>query len=81
MNGEKKKKTYIFGQETIGLINELKQMTNKSETQILSEAVELFYDYLKKNKSIHSNFEMLLDKVVELSFRLGELEQQMQNLK
>ena len=35
-----KKKTYMFSEETIQTLEKLKKITNKKETQIISEALD-----------------------------------------
>ncbi|NPA32653.1 MAG: hypothetical protein GXO04_03400 [Aquificae bacterium] len=76
-----KKKTYVFNEHVIQILGELKKKTNKKETQIVEEALIYYYEYLtgKENlfqemKKLTENILEILNKVEELSYRLGRCE-------
>jgi len=76
-----KKKTYIFNDKTIIILEELKKSTNKKETQIIEEALNHYYDYMRGRseifedlKMISKNFLEIINKVEELSYKLGKCE-------
>ncbi len=81
INHEKKKKTYVFDNNILNLLEELKLLTGKSETRIISEALELYEKHIKKEESIKNSLELLLDKISELSYKLGQCEAQLEKLK
>ncbi|GAB6065105.1 hypothetical protein JCM9492_01970 [Aquifex pyrophilus] len=76
-----KKKTYVFNDKTVGILEELKKSTNKKETQIIEEALNYYYDYIRGKseifedlKAISKNFLEIINKVEELSYKLGRCE-------
>ncbi len=72
ISNNKKKKTYVFDNQTIELLEELKNITGKSETRIICEALELYEEYIKKDGNLRNSLEVLLDKITELSYKLGK---------
>ena len=77
---EKKKKTYVFNKHTLEVLDGLKNVTKKSETQIIVEALELLEEYLRKDKELDSSLDILLDKISELSYKLGKCEERLSQL-
>jgi len=77
---KKKKKTYVFSTHTLNILEELKNLTKKSETQIITEALELFEEYIKKDKELDSSLDILLDKISDLSYKLGKCEERLSQL-
>ena len=76
-----KKKTYVFNQKVLEALEELKQLTQRKETQIVEEAIIFYLDYLngKNNmyaevESVLRNIKEILEKVESLSYRLGRCE-------
>ncbi|HID66543.1 MAG TPA: hypothetical protein EYP32_07130 [Aquificaceae bacterium] len=76
-----KKKTYVFNERVIQILNELKKRTNKKETQIIEDALMHYYEYLmgrdeifQEMKRLSKNLIDILNKVEELSYRLGKCE-------
>jgi hypothetical protein len=76
-----KKKTYVFNEKVIQILDELKKRTNKKETQIIEEALVYYYEYLmgkddvfQEMKRLSKNLIDILNKVEELSYRLGRCE-------
>ncbi|NPA52113.1 MAG: hypothetical protein GXO22_04400 [Aquificae bacterium] len=81
VNSEKKKKTYVFDNHILALLEELKLITGKSETRIISEALELYEKHIKEEESLKNSLGMLLDKISDLSYKLGQCEAQLDELK
>lgn len=76
-----KKKTYVFNQRVLEALEELKQLTHRKETQIVEEAIIFYLDYLNgKNhmyaevEAVLKNIKEIVDKVENLSYRLGRCE-------
>jgi translation initiation factor 2B subunit (eIF-2B alpha/beta/delta family) len=78
---KKKKKTYVFNQHTLEILDALKDMTKKSETQIIAEALELLEGYIRKEKELDNSLDILLEKISELSYKLGKCEEKLEQLK
>ncbi len=74
---EKKKKTYIFGGQVLNTLEELKEATKKSETQIISEALEIYKKYIQNNQELETNLQLFLDKIENLSYKLGKCEEKL----
>ncbi len=77
---EKKKKTYVFNKHTLEVLDALKNMTKKSETQIIVEALELLEEYIRKEKELDNGLDILLEKISELSYKLGKCEERLAQL-
>ncbi len=73
----KKKKTYVFNQHVLDILERLKEKTKKSETQIITEALELLEEYVRKEKELNSSLDILLDKISDLSYKLGKCEEKL----
>ena len=67
----------MFSTHTLNILEELKNLTKKSETQIITEALELFEEYIKKDKELDSSLDILLDKISDLSYKLGKCEEKL----
>ncbi len=65
-----KKKTFIFDEKVLSTLSEIKQITKKSETQIVKESLRLYRDFLKKEKEALSKNLELAEKLENLIFRL-----------
>ncbi len=72
-----KKKTYMFTENTISTLEKLKKLTNKKETQIISEALEVYLSYLERQKRFDDNLSVMLEKLEDLSKRLGSCEEKL----
>lgn len=70
-----KKKTYIFNEQTISNLEKLKDLTNKKETQIISEAVAVYLEYLERDKRFNDKLEFMVKEIEELSYKLGVCEE------
>ncbi len=77
---EKFKKTYVFNRETVNTLSKLKEITGKSETQIIVDAIELFETYVLKDKKLQDNLELLISKIEELSQKVGMYEEKIREL-
>ena len=68
-----KKKTYVFDGETIKILEEIKLELGKKETQILREAIKLYYEQNMEMKAQISRLEDAISKVSELVQKVGDL--------
>ncbi len=82
-----RKKTYLFDNHTVDIIQILKEELGKKETQIIKEALRLYFDNHRSNEEILKSFKDLIDKiesivekVSELSYRLGRCEERNRRL-
>ncbi len=82
-----KKKTYVFDGETIKILEEIKLELGKKETQILREAIKLYYEQNMEMKAQMSRLETavseiteLVQKIGELSYKLGRCEEKLSEL-
>ncbi len=83
-----KKKTYVFSERALQALEELKKITNKKETQIIEEAILLYLDYVTGKecvftevKKVTDNIVTIINKVEELSYKLGRCEAEKEFLK
>ncbi len=72
-----KKKTYIFSEKTISNLEKLKDLTNKKETQIISEAVAVYLEYLERDKRFNDKLEFMVKEIENLSYKLGVCEEKL----
>ncbi len=72
-----KKKTYIFSEKTISNLEKLKDLTNKKETQIISEAVAVYLEYLERDKRFNDKLEFMVKEIENLSYKLGACEEKL----
>ncbi|MBK3331648.1 hypothetical protein GWK41_01045 [Persephonella atlantica] len=68
-----KKKTYVFDQETLNNLSQIRDLTGKKETQILKEAIRFYLSYLKDEERILSKNLMLSEKLEKLVEQLSEI--------
>ena len=68
-----KKKTYVFDGETIKILEEIKLELGKKETQILREAIKLYYEQNLEMKAQMSRLENAVSKIAELVQKIGDL--------
>ena len=68
-----KKKTYVFDGETIKILEEIKLELGKKETQILREAIKLYYEQNLEMKAQMSRLEDAVSKIAELVQKIGDL--------
>ncbi|RUM28824.1 MAG: hypothetical protein DSY32_03900 [Aquifex sp.] len=76
-----KKKTFVFDEQTLKILEELKEKLNKKEVQIVEEALRFYHEYLVLKegiygdiKKISENFLEIINKIEDLSYRLGRCE-------
>ncbi len=72
-----KKKTYMFTESTISTLEKLKEITKKKETQIISDALNLYLQYLEREKQFNDNLKFMIEKIEELSKKLGSCEEKL----
>lgn len=65
-----KKKTFVFDEETLTILYEIKQITKKSETQIVKESLKLYRDFLKKEKEALPENLILVERLENLVMRI-----------
>ena len=77
-----KKKTYVFDEDMLYKMEELRKALNKKEIAILKEALDDYYYKYKRGANAKSELDMLvnkidsiLNKVEELSYKLGKCEE------
>ena len=82
-----KKKTYVFDGETIKILEEIKLELGKKETQILREAIRLYYEQNLEMKAQMSRLEEavsmlaeLLERMKDLSLKLDRFEENLSEL-
>ncbi|WP_457623613.1 hypothetical protein [Persephonella sp.] len=73
----KKKKTYVFEEETVKQLEKIKRLTGKSETQILREAITIYgkilnddRDGIESVKEITTRLEGVVDRLESLLSKL-----------
>ena len=71
-----KKKTYVFDGETIKILEEIKLELGKKETQILREAIRLYYEQNLEMKTQMSRLEEAVSMLAELLERIKGLSSQ-----
>ena len=83
-----KKKTYVFDQDTLKILEALKRELGKKETQILKEALKLYMEHHKGVSAMTNtaqeflkSVENLTKHVSDLSYRLGRCEAEKERLK
>jgi len=76
-----KKKTFVFDEQTLKILEKLKTKLNKKEVQIVEEALKLYYEYVVLRegiygdiKKISENFLEIIKRIEDLSYRLGKCE-------
>ncbi|WP_457622496.1 hypothetical protein [Persephonella sp.] len=69
----RKKKTYVFDENTLAKLDEIKDLTGKSETQILKEAVDLYLQVLSDDREGLGNIKDITEKLEKVVDRLEDL--------
>jgi hypothetical protein len=64
----------------LNTLDELKEITKKSETQIIAEALEIYRKYVNNNQELETNLQLFLDKIAELSYKLGKCEEKLAHI-
>ncbi len=74
-----RKKTYMFDDETLDLLNELKCNLNKKEVGIIKEALKMYYEVQCNQETVYkslndivSQLNMIVTKIEKLSYELGQ---------
>ena len=77
-----KKKTYILDQNTLNILGTLCRELGKKETQIIKEALRVYLESHNRNQHFidsmaeaMSKMEQALERVAELSYKLGRCEE------
>jgi len=71
------KKTYVFDKKTLEILKNLKEELGKSETQIIKEALRLYHKVLHGE---YDEFRCMAEKLAEVSYKLGALEERLRIL-
>ncbi|ACO03793.1 MAG TPA: hypothetical protein DEP48_04495 [Persephonella sp.] len=66
----KKKKTYVFEKDTLKKLEQIKELTGKSETQILKDAIDLYLNLINDDKEGLDSIKDITDKLVRVVDRL-----------
>ncbi len=76
-----RKKTYMFDEYTLEILEYLKKKSGKKEVQIIKEAIRAYKDNHENNEKImgqlenlSENMRSILEMVADLSYRLGVCE-------
>jgi prefoldin subunit 5 len=82
-----RKKTYVFDGDTIRILEEIKLELGKKETQILKEALRLYYEQHRSFKkemarldSLVRELQRLTERVSDLSDKLDRCEERLRSL-
>ncbi len=74
-----RKKTYMFDDETLEILDELKCNLNKKEVGIIKEALRLYYETQKNQENLYSSImgivsqlNFILSRIEKLSYELGQ---------
>ena len=74
MNTREFKRTYAFKEETVQLMDYLKSRLNENETDLIHEALKCLQKEIFMGKELQDNLEILIDKIADLSYKLGYYE-------
>ncbi len=69
-----KKKTYVFDEETLRILSELRNKLGKKEVQIIKEAIREYYKRIVENKTLEERLKHIENKIKELELRVKKLE-------
>ncbi|GAB6066408.1 hypothetical protein JCM9492_15010 [Aquifex pyrophilus] len=72
-----KKKTYVFDEETLRVLSELKKKLGKKEVRIIKEALMYYYEKLM-GESLEERIKHIENKIRELELRVKRLEEKNQ---
>ncbi|RLJ70081.1 hypothetical protein BCF55_0343 [Hydrogenivirga caldilitoris] len=82
-----KKKTYVFDNATLEVLQTLREELGKKETQIIREALRLYLDNHRTNGEVMNSLnklveriENVVERVSELSYKLGRCEERTKRL-
>jgi len=77
-----RKKTYVFDEDTLDILRTLREELGKKETQIIREALKLYFDRHREQVSFMNSLGNLMEKIErivrqisELSYKLGRCEE------
>jgi len=77
-----RKKTYVFDEDTLNILKTLREELGKKETQIIKEALRLYFDnhreqvdFMKSLGNLMERIERVVKQVSQLSYRLGRCEE------
>lgn len=76
------KKTYVFDDNTLEVLKTLREELGKKETQIIKEALRLYFENHRNNREVMASLnelvgriEAIVSQIAELSYRLGKCEE------
>jgi len=82
-----RKKTYVFDDHTLEVLQVLKEELGKKETQIIREALRLYFENHRNSRNLMSSVNELVERmenivkqISELSYRLGRCEERARRL-
>ncbi len=77
-----RKKTYVFDDSTLSILETLREELGKKETQIIREALRLYFDNHREHVNLMNSLGELVERIErvvrqisELSYRLGRCEE------
>ena len=76
----RKKKTYVFTKNVLENLKEIKEITQQSETQIISDALSYYLHHIKKQEELISKLDFILEKIEKLSLELGRCQERVRYL-
>ncbi len=76
----RKKKTYVFPKNVLENLEEIKEITQQSETQIISDALSYYLHHIKKQEELISKLDFILEKIENLSIELGRCQERVRHL-
>ena len=68
------RRTYAFKEGTLKLMNYLKSKLNENETDLIHNALKCLQKEIFVGKELQDNIEILIDKIADLSYKLGYYE-------
>lgn len=82
-----RKKTYVFDNDTLEVLQVLKEELGKKETQIIREALRFYFENHRSNKNLMNSLNELVERmenivkqISDLSYRLGRCEEKAKRL-
>lgn len=76
-----KKKTYVFDGKTLEVLNTLKIELGKKETQIIREALRLYYENQKNHREILLSAKDMERRLSEIERRLDKIEELLREIR
>ncbi len=82
-----KKKTYVFDDDTLEILENLKCSTNKKEISIIRDALKMYYDVHNNQENLYKALNEIIcqlnyitSKIEKLSYELGQCKERNRHL-